>query len=50
MSEGSIALVLFGSFLLLLVLGAPVMVSLGIAALASFFYLDENPIKFVQIV
>ncbi len=25
------------------------MVSLGIAALASFFYLDENPIKLVQI-
>ncbi len=49
MSETSIVMVLFGSFLALLILGAPVMVSLGIAALASFFYLDENPIKFVQI-
>lgn len=49
MSEASIVMVLFGSFLALLILGAPVMVSLGIAALASFFYLDENPIKFVQI-
>lgn len=49
MSETSIVLVLFGSFLALLILGAPVMVSLGIAALASFFYLDQNPIKFVQI-
>ncbi|WP_372880410.1 TRAP transporter large permease [Psychromonas sp.] len=49
MSEASIVMVLFGSFLALLLLGAPVMVSLGIAALASFLFLDENPIKFVQI-
>ncbi|MCV2402411.1 TRAP transporter large permease [Marinomonas sp. C2222] len=49
MSESSIVLVLFGSFLALLILGAPVMASLGIAALASFLYLDENPIKLVQI-
>lgn len=49
MSESSIVLVLFGSFLALLIIGAPVMVSLGIAALASFLFLDENPIKFVQI-
>lgn len=49
MSESSIVLTLFGSFLLLLVLGAPVMASLGVAALVSFLYLDENPIKLVQI-
>ncbi|GAB3478158.1 TRAP transporter large permease [Marinomonas epiphytica] len=49
MSESSIVLTLFGSFLLLLVLGAPVMASLGVAALASFLYLGDNPIKLVQI-
>ncbi|MBY4678928.1 TRAP transporter large permease [Marinobacterium arenosum] len=49
MAESSIVLILFGSFLVLLVMGAPVTVSLGVAALASFLYLDENPIKFVQI-
>ena len=49
MAESSIVLILFGSFLLLLLMGAPITVSLGVAALASFLYLDENPIKFVQI-
>jgi len=49
MNETSIVLILFGSFLGLLLLGAPVMVSLGLASLASFLYLDENPIKLVQI-
>ena len=49
MSESSIVLTLFGSFLLLLVLGAPVMASLGVAALASFLLLGDNPIKLVQI-
>ena len=49
MNETSIVLVLFGSFLALLMLGAPVVASLGVAALASFLYLDENPIKLVQI-
>lgn len=49
MNETSIVLILFGSFIGLLMLGAPVMVSLGLAALASFLYLDENPIKLVQI-
>lgn len=49
MDQSSIVLVLFGSFFLLLVIGAPITVSLGVAALASFLYLDENPIKFVQI-
>ena len=47
--EATIVLVLFGSFLALLMLGAPITVALGVSALASFLYLDENPIKFVQI-
>lgn len=49
MVESSVVMILFGSFLLLLLLGAPISVSLGVSALASFIYLDENPIKFVQI-
>ena len=48
MDESSIVLILFGSFFVLLVMGAPVTVSLGVAALASFLYLDENPIKWYR--
>ena len=47
--ETTIVFILFGSFLGLLVIGAPITVALGVAALVSFLYLDENPIKFVQI-
>ena len=47
--ETTIVLVLFGAFLALLALGAPITVALGVSALVSFIYLDENPIKFVQI-
>jgi C4-dicarboxylate transporter DctM subunit len=47
--ETTIVLLLFGSFLALLVLGAPITVALGVSALATFLFLDENPIKFVQI-
>ena len=47
--ETTIVLVLFGTFLFLLAIGAPITVALGVSALASFLYLDENPIKFVQI-
>jgi C4-dicarboxylate transporter, DctM subunit len=47
--ETTIVLVLFGTFLFLLIIGAPITVALGVSALASFLYLDENPIKFVQI-
>ncbi|PSJ41432.1 C4-dicarboxylate ABC transporter permease [Zobellella endophytica] len=47
--ESSVVTILFGSFLLLLLMGAPISVSLGVSALASFLYLGENPIKFVQI-
>lgn len=47
--ESQIILLLFGSFLALLLIGAPITVALGVASLISFLYLDENPIKFVQI-
>ncbi|UWQ93662.1 TRAP transporter large permease (plasmid) [Aliisedimentitalea scapharcae] len=40
---------LFGGFLLLLFIGAPITVALGVSTLITFIFLDENPIKFVQI-
>ncbi len=45
----SVVTVLFATFLLLLVIAAPITVALGVAALASVLFLDENPIKFVQV-
>lgn len=47
--ETEIVSILFGSFLVLLLIGAPITVALGVSSLISFLYLDENPIKFVQI-
>lgn len=47
--ESQIVLILFGSFLALLLIGAPITVALGVSSLISFLYLGENPIKFVQI-
>ena len=47
--ETTVVWVLFGSFLALLLVGAPITVSLGVSAMAAFMYLDENPIKLVQI-
>jgi C4-dicarboxylate transporter DctM subunit len=47
--ETTIVTILFGLFILFLVIGAPITVALGVSALISFLYLDENPIKFVQI-
>ncbi len=47
--ETTVVWLLFGAFLFLLLIGAPITVSLGVSALAAFLYLDENPIKFVQI-
>ncbi|WP_424934603.1 TRAP transporter large permease [Amaricoccus macauensis] len=44
-----IILLLFGGFLVLLFIGAPITVALGVSTLLTFFYLGENPIKFVQI-
>jgi len=47
--ESEIILILFGSFLGLLFIGAPITVALGVATMVSFLYLGDNPIKFVQI-
>ncbi len=47
--ETTVVWILFGAFLFLLLLGAPITVSLGVSALVAFLYLGENPIKFVQI-
>ncbi len=47
--DSTVIYILFGAFLGLLLIGAPITVALGIAALGSFLYLGENPIKFVQI-
>lgn len=47
--ESEIILILFGSFLGLLFIGAPITVALGVSTLISFIYLGDNPIKFVQI-
>ncbi len=47
--ETTIVWILFGGFLALLLIGAPITVSLGVSALVAFLYLEENPIKLVQI-
>lgn len=47
--DTTIIYVLFGVFFLLLVLGAPITVSLGVAALATYLSLGEDPMAFVQI-
>jgi C4-dicarboxylate transporter DctM subunit len=47
--ETTIVFILFGAFLALLIMGAPITVALGVSAMISFLYLEENPIKFVQI-
>lgn len=47
--NSEIILVLFGSFIVLLLIGAPITVALGVSTLISFLYLGDNPIKFVQI-
>jgi C4-dicarboxylate transporter, DctM subunit len=49
MEEANLTLILFGGFLALLLLGAPITVSLGGAAMAAYLILDKNPIAFVQI-
>jgi len=46
--ESTLIYVLFGAFFLLLVLGAPIAISLGVAALATYLALGENPLAFVQ--
>lgn len=47
--DTTIIQVLFGSFAVLLILGAPISVGLGVSALAAIWYLGDNPIKMVQI-
>lgn len=49
MNDTYLIVILFGSFLGLMVMGAPISVSLGVAALSSLLYLGENPIKLVQV-
>lgn len=49
MNDSYLIIILFGSFLGLMIMGAPISVSLGVAALSSFLYLGENPIKLVQV-
>lgn len=47
--ETSIVLVLFSTFICLLLIGAPISISLGVSAVAAFLAVDDNPIKLVQI-
>lgn len=47
--EQQIVGLLFGSFVVLLLIGAPITVSLAGAAMATFLVLGKNPISFVQI-
>ena len=46
--ENDLVLVIFGSFLGLLLLGAPIVVALAAAALAGYWTLGINPISMVQ--
>lgn len=48
MTDTMIVYILFGAFLLLLLLGAPITVSLGVAALITYLSIGENPMVFVQ--
>jgi len=41
--------ILFGSFFILMLLGAPITIALGGAALATFTAVGKNPIAFVQV-
>lgn len=40
--------IIFGAFLGLMVLGAPITVALGVSSLIAMLYLGDNPIKMVQ--
>ncbi|MEO5696298.1 MAG: C4-dicarboxylate ABC transporter permease, partial [Burkholderiaceae bacterium] len=40
---------LFGGFILLLLIGAPITVALGGAGMAAYMVLDKDPIALVQI-
>ncbi len=47
--DTTVVYILFGTFLVLLLIAAPITVSLGVAGLLAFMYLGDNPIKLVQI-
>ncbi len=47
--ESTIVLILFGTFIALLLLGTPISISLGVSAVVAFLVVDDNPIKLVQI-
>ena len=47
--DPTIIYVLFGTFFVLLLLGAPITVSLGVSGLAAFLYIGQSPATFVQI-
>ncbi len=47
--ENYVAELLFGGFILLLLLGAPITVALGGAGMAAYIALDKDPIALVQI-
>ena len=45
----TVVYILFGTFLGLLAIGAPIVIGLALSALFATFYVGDNPIKFVQI-
>ena len=47
--ENNLITILFGGFFALLLLGAPITVSLAGAAMVAYLILEQNPIAFVQI-
>lgn len=47
--EDHISIVLFAIFIGLMVLGAPISVSLGVAALSAYYVLGDSPVAFAQI-
>ena len=47
--DPTVVYVLFGTFIGLLILGAPIVIGLALSALFATLYLENNPIKFVQI-
>lgn len=47
--DTNVVWILFGAFLGLLLIGAPITVSLGVSAMGAFVYLGDDPIKLVQI-
>lgn len=47
--DPTVVYVLFGTFFVLLLMGAPITVSLGMSALLAFLFIGQNPATFVQI-